>query len=56
MPRVISEHAGPAEIHLEPGTRDSKVGGMEEAKVPLEHLQEELIIMPITAARNGFCG
>src|SRR5246500_939548 len=41
MPRVISENAGLAEIHLEPGTRDSKLGGMEEAEVPLEHLQEE---------------
>jgi uncharacterized protein DUF4337 len=41
MPGVISEHARPAEIHLEPGTRASKLGGMEEAEVPLEHLQEE---------------
>jgi len=42
MPRVISENAGLAEIHLEPGTRDSKLGAMEEAEVPLENLHEEV--------------
>lgn len=31
-----------AEIHLEPCTRDSKLGAMEEAEVPLEQLHEDI--------------
>ena len=42
MPRVISENVDSAEIHLEPGTRDSKLSAMEEGEVPLEHLHEEI--------------
>ena len=29
-------------FHLEPVTPDSKLGAVEEAEVPLEHLQEEI--------------
>jgi hypothetical protein len=29
-------------LHLEPGTRDSKLVAMEETEVPLEHLHEEI--------------
>jgi Domain of unknown function (DUF4337) len=39
---VIWENAHLAEIHLEPCIGDSKLGTMEEAEVPLEHLHEEI--------------